>query len=216
MDAVAVLSSGGLDSCALIAELAKDSTVYPLYMNAGLTWEKEERAALEAFLRAASLPTVQSVQELAVPVTTLYGEHFSVTGKGVPGYDMPDEAVYLPGRNILLISLAAVWCSLHDVHRIAIGSLDHNPFPDASPAFFQALAGVLSQGLGYRIEVVAPFRSLEKSQVIREHNDLPLEFSVSCKAPKGSVHCGACIKCRERQEAFAQAGVLDRTHYAHL
>ncbi len=213
MESVAVLSSGGLDSCAMIGELAKTSTVYPLYVNAGLVWEKEERAALEAFLRAANLPSVQPVQELAVPVSSLYGEHFSVTGKGVPEYDEPDETVYLPGRNILLISLAAVWCSLHDVHRIAIGSLDHNPFPDASPAFFKALAGVLSQGLGYSIEVLAPFRATEKSQVIKEHSNLPLEYSISCMAPKGGVHCGACNKCRERQEAFAEAGVLDRTRY---
>jgi 7-cyano-7-deazaguanine synthase len=28
------------------------------------------------------------------------------------------------------------------------------------------------------------------------------------------LHCGACNKCRERREAFAAAGVEDRTTYA--
>jgi 7-cyano-7-deazaguanine synthase in queuosine biosynthesis len=27
------------------------------------------------------------------------------------------------------------------------------------------------------------------------------------------VHCGACSKCRERQQAFAEAGIDDPTTY---
>jgi hypothetical protein len=34
----------------------------------------------------------------------------------------------LPGRNVLLIGVTAVWCALHDIGMIAIGSLDANPF----------------------------------------------------------------------------------------
>jgi 7-cyano-7-deazaguanine synthase in queuosine biosynthesis len=32
--------------------------------------------------------------------------------------------------------------------------------------------------------------------------------------PQAGVHCGACSKCRERRDAFAAAGVPDRTAYA--
>jgi 7-cyano-7-deazaguanine synthase len=32
-------------------------------------------------------------------------------------------------------------------------------------------------------------------------------------SPIGDVHCGACSKCRERRDAFAEAGVPDPTRY---
>ena len=37
-----------------------------------------------------------------------------MSGETVPEYDAPDETVYIPGRNIILITLAAIWCSLND------------------------------------------------------------------------------------------------------
>jgi 7-cyano-7-deazaguanine synthase in queuosine biosynthesis len=32
--------------------------------------------------------------------------------------------------------------------------------------------------------------------------------------PAGDKHCGACSKCRERKDAFGEAGVRDKTSYA--
>jgi 7-cyano-7-deazaguanine synthase len=31
--------------------------------------------------------------------------------------------------------------------------------------------------------------------------------------PAGTVHCGSCSKCRERRDAFNEAGVPDDTQY---
>jgi 7-cyano-7-deazaguanine synthase in queuosine biosynthesis len=33
--------------------------------------------------------------------------------------------------------------------------------------------------------------------------------------PAGDWHCGLCSKCRERREAFAEAGVFDPTPYTN-
>lgn len=214
MDAVAVLSSGGLDSCILVADLATDAVVSPLYVRTGLAWEDAERAALTAFLDALGNPNVGPVTSLTVPVREVYGEHWSLSGQGVPEYDAPDTAVYIPGRNVLLIGLSAVWCSTHDIHRIAIGSLGGNPFPDATPTFFESYAASLSQGLSHRITVETPYRGMTKAQLIKTHSHLPLELSLTCMAPVDGEHCGDCNKCRERQEAFAEADVKDRTTYA--
>jgi len=216
MQSIAVLASGGLDSCVLAADLARESTVYPLYICAGLAWEQEELAALHAFLDAAAIASIRPVEQLSVPVASLYGDHWSVSGKGVPGAETPDSAVYLPGRNILLLSHAAVWCSLRGVHRIALGTLQDNPFPDASHQFFAALGNVLSQGLEHEVEIVTPYRALHKSELIREHARLPLELSLSCMAPAHGVHCGDCNKCHERQSAFAEAGIPDKTTYEKI
>lgn len=213
MNRIAVLASGGLDSSVLVVDQARNAEVYPIYVQWGLAWEATERAALQSFLAALKNPSAMPLTTLSVPIAAIYGDHWSVTGKGVPGLEEPDAAVFLPGRNILLIGLAAVWCSMHDVSRIAIGSLGGNPFPDATPEFFRDFARILGAGLGYHVKVEAPYRGLHKSEIIKRFRDLPLELTLTCMAPKAGKHCGQCNKCGERRLAFQQAGVPDRTVY---
>jgi len=218
MDRIAVLASGGLDSAVLLADLAGENTVFPVYVEAGLAWEGREKRALEAYLRALDLPNLQPLTVLEMPVRSFYGRHWSTTGEAVPGYEAPDSAVYLPGRNVLLIGVTAVWCALNDVDSIAIGSLDDNPFPDATPAFFEDYGRLLSGALDHPLRVMAPYRNHHKSQIIAAFPNLPLELTMTCMQPgevDGQfVHCGDCNKCRERRDAFREAGVADRTRYA--
>src|SRR5260370_42443833 len=107
----AVLISGGLDSAILLAEsLSVHSAVYPLYVQSGHSWEKVELQYLKRFLQALSSPPLQPLTILDLPVADLYGVHWSLTGRGVPGADSPDEAVCLPGRSVLLLAKAVLWC----------------------------------------------------------------------------------------------------------
>ena len=57
---------------------------------------------------------------------------------------------------------------------------------------------------------------MDKSEVIRLGVELgvPLELTLSCMNPQEGRHCGRCSKCRERRDAFADAGVDDPTAYA--
>ncbi len=213
MERIAVLASGGLDSSILLADLSGTAEVFPIYVRKGLLWEEEELRSLRAFIAALHNPNVREVRELCVPVDRLYGDHWSLTGQGTPGADTADDAVYLPGRNVLLVSLAAVWCSTHDVSRIALGSLGGNPFPDATPEFFSNLAGVLSVALGRSISVTAPYRGAQKHELIRDFKHLPLHLTLTCISPRNGLHCGACNKCNERRTAFKQAGVEDGAIY---
>ncbi len=213
MEKVAVLASGGLDSSVLLADMARSSIVHPVYIRKGLVWEGPEIEALRAFVAALNDPNIRPLTILDLPVQSIYGEHWSVTGKGIPATDDPDLMVFLPGRNVLLIGLTAVWCSTHGVGRIAIGSLGGNPFPDATPEFFREFGGLLSKALGSPIDIVAPYRGMHKEQLIQAHATLPLEKTLTCMAPREGRHCGACNKCRERQDAFKAAGVPDRTAY---
>jgi 7-cyano-7-deazaguanine synthase len=213
MSRTAVLASGGLDSCVLVADLAARGEVFPIYVAAGLAWEADERRALDAFLDAVRGPALHPLTVLPLAARALLDGHWSLTGAGVPGADSPDSAVFIPGRNVLLFALAAVWCATHDVGTIAIGSLGGNPFPDATPEFFAGFGRALSTGLGVPVELVAPYRGRHKHELIAEHRGLPLELSLTCIAPRAGRHCGACNKCHERQVAFARAGVGDPTAY---
>ena len=214
MEKISVLASGGLDSAVLLAELASAAQVYPIYVKCGLKWEAEELRALNSFLDALNNPHLMPLTVLEVPTAALYGDHWSISGEQVPDADAPDSEVLIPGRNILLLATAAVWCSTHDVSRIAIGSLDGNPFPDATQEFFESFSSALSLGLGHAIQIEAPFRGLHKEELISRSRELPIELTLTCMAPAGGVHCGQCNKCRERQLAFQKAGVPDRTAYA--
>jgi len=199
----------------MLAELARRyRKVYPVFIRYGLVWEAAELQHLKKFLRGAKIPRVQSLTVLGLPVHDLYGVHWSTTGRKVPNARTPDEAVYLPGRNLLLLSKAAVFCALNQVDTMAIGSLDHNPFPDATPRFFREFATVASEALNFRVKVIAPFRALPKRKVLRRGKSLPLHLSFSCIAPRHGLHCGRCNKCAERQQAFKVAGIADSTKYA--
>lgn len=214
MERIAVLASGGLDSSVLLADQARDNEVYPIYIQWGLAWEATEGQALKAFLSALKSPNTHSPVLISVPIKAVYGDHWSLNGASVPSAEDPDSAVFLPGRNILLIGLAAVWCSTHGVSRIAIGSLGGNPFPDATPEFFTRFAETLGTGLDHKITVSAPYRGLTKSDIIRRFAELPLELTLTCMAPTSGRHCGRCNKCGERRNAFRASGVADRTVYA--
>nr|ART40095.1 K414 [uncultured bacterium] len=202
----------------LLADLARNHEVFPVYVEAGLAWEKLERKALDVYLSALPSSNIRPLTVLQLPVRSLYGEHWSTTGEDVPDADAPDIDVYLPGRNVLLLGLTGVWCALNDVHEVAIGSLDDNPFPDATPEFFADYSKVLSASLSHELTISAPYRHRHKAEIIAEFPDLPLELTLTCMSPRVEddtlIHCGACNKCNERQVAFRQAGVEDRTRYA--
>ena len=121
----------------------------------------------------------------------------------------------IPGRNILLLGLASVWCSVNDVEDLAIGTLTDNPFHDASKHFFDKFSNILTEGLGSPIRVLSPYISMTKADLIRNHALLPLELTLTCISGKEVLHCGNCNKCFERKKAFLDADVCDPTEYMY-
>ena len=214
-DDIAVLSSGGLDSAILVADfLRRGRTVHLIYVQFGLAWEAAEEAHLRRFLGALSEPALQPLVVLRAPIADVYGSHWSVSGEAVPDDQTEDDAVYLPGRNLLLLAQPSVWCALHNVHMLALGTLKGNPFPDSTPEFFGAFAALVHRGLGHSLEIVTPFAGLTKSDVLELGRGLALQHTFSCIDPRDGRHCGRCNKCAERHHAFSALGIEDVTDYA--
>ncbi len=218
MPASAVLLSGGLDSTVLLAlERRERKDVLPVYVRSGFAWEAAERRAVERILAAESLhPGLSPLRTLDVDMRDVYpASHWAVAGQP-PAFDTPDEDVYLEGRNIVLLSKAAVLCARLHVPRIALGLLSGNPFPDATTDFLSSMQHALAAGLNHALDIATPLATMHKEDVIRLGQELgaPMELSLSCMNPaSGDLHCGACSKCRERQHAFRDAAVHDPTHY---
>ena len=211
-----VLLSAGLDSAVLAAAEAARGEVQPIYVNTGLAWEAEELAALDRLLAAPPFARLRPLARLSFTVEDLYpATHWALRGTP-PAFDTPDEDVYLTGRNIILVTKAGIYCAQQRIARLAIGPLAGNPFPDATPEFFAAIARALTLGLAHELEIAAPFARLHKEDVIRQGVALgvPLELTLSCMNGRGGRHCGECSKCRERRDAFNAAGVADPTAYA--
>lgn len=211
---LAVLISGGLDSAILLGIQKAEIAVYPIYVRCGVAWEKVELAYLRRFLRALPNPARQPLTILEEPVADLYGDHWSVTGMKIPSAGDEDSAVYLPGRNLLLLSKAMLWCHLHGIDALALGTLQANPFPDATVAFFKALEDVVNQGVNGNVRILLPFAGMSKRELLALGKDLRLEHTFSCMDPRGKVHCGRCNKCGERKRAFRDAAIADPTRYA--
>lgn len=213
-DAIGVLASGGLDSCILIGDLLRQGRrVQPFYIRTGLYWQSEELPSLEKFLSAIATNHLAKLVTLDLPLADLYTDHWSLTGSNTPASDSPDEAVYLPGRNALLIVKAAVWCQLHNIGELALAPLGTSPFDDSSAAFLHDFQSALNRGSPRTVRLLRPFGEINKRQVMALGRGLPLELTFSCIRPTNHLHCGRCNKCAERQAAFADAGMEDRTSY---
>ena len=212
----AVLLSAGLDSAVLAATEARTFRVHPIYVSAGLAWEGEERGMAHRLLRTPLYGDVAPLTILEFSVRDLYpAGHWALQG-APPDFDTPDEDVYLVGRNLILLTKAAIYCAQHGIERIALGPLAGNPFPDATPEFFATFGKALSLGLAQSLAIATPLADLHKADVIRLGTDLgvPFELTLSCMNPRAGQHCGRCSKCRERRDAFAEARVTDPTPYA--
>ena len=207
-----------------MAEALQQGRVRPIYVGVGFAWEDEERAMAARLLgRPPFAGPVDPLATLSFDMRDIFpASHWAVRGEP-PAFDTPDEDVYIHGRNVILASKAAVYLSraafakaASDVPtRLLLGTLAGNPFPDATPEFFAAMSRALSLGLGAPIAIDAPFAALHKSDVIRKGVALgvPLELTLSCMQPRDGLHCGQCSKCRERRDAFREAGVADPTTY---
>ena len=211
---LAVLTSGGLDSAILMAEaLSKETVVHPLYICAGHPWEEQELIFLRRLLENLASSRLRPLVTLKMPVDDLYGNHWSMTGVAVPDEKSADEAVFLPGRNVLLLTKGMLWCHLHRVPALAQAVLRGNPFPDATDEFYAEFERVVNQAVGGSVSVLRPYTRMKKVEIMRRGGLAPLEWSFSCIKPRAGKHCGRCNKCAERHKAFIEAGMADPTTY---
>ena len=209
-----LLLSGGIDSAVLLAQLLERGwQVVPFYVRTGCRWQAEEQQAAEWFHASLAQPNLLDLVLLDLPLGDLYLLHWSMSGQNIPDDHSPDEAVFLPGRNPLLLLKPALWCRMHGIEHLALATLAGNPFRDATPAFFHSFEAMLHESMDGHIKIARPFEAASKSRVLEMGRHLPLELTFSCLAPVGGLHCGHCNKCAERRRGFREINLEDRTMY---
>jgi 7-cyano-7-deazaguanine synthase len=211
----ALMLSGGIDSAVLLDQLmSRGWDVAPIYIRTGCAWESCELFAIRRFLAALAQARLSDLVMLDMPLEDLYGDHWSISGADPPDDTSPHEAVFLPGRNPLLLIKPSLWCWMHGIEHLALATLSGNPFEDATPEFFARFEAMFRVATGHHVQIARPFERLPKHRVLEMGRHLPLELTFSCLAPVDGLHCGRCNKCAERRRAFRELQLPDATHYA--
>jgi 7-cyano-7-deazaguanine synthase len=222
-----VLASGGLDSTVTAAVAQRDG--YDLYL---LTVAYRQRHAVEveragqvAAALGARRHLIVDADLQAIGGSALTGD-FPVPknrteferGRGIP-------ITYVPGRNLIFLSLAAAYAEVLGASVIYFGAnvLDYSGYPDCSPEFIRAVEAAVRIGTkagaeGRGMEVRAPLLKMTKADIIRLGVTLnvPFHLTHSCYDPIGALACGQCDSCLIRKQGFCEAGVVDPVPYAVL
>jgi 7-cyano-7-deazaguanine synthase len=215
-DAVSVLLGGGVESTALVdLILAEGEQVIPVHVSCGLAWDDAELNAVQRFLDARKCPRLGPLIEIRISLAGFLNDHWAVQRTEAPTETLPYGSLEIPHRNMLLLGLAVHRLPKSRRMRLATGTTAENNFSDGSRLYFDRCADVLSLEMERPVTILTPFISLTKTDVIRLSSRETLAMSFSCVSPVNGGHCGTCIKCRKKKQAFIAASVDDPTRYAH-
>lgn len=131
-----------------------------------------------------------------------------------------DEANMLstvvPFRNGIMLSIAAGIAESNGLRYVMLANHagDHTIYPDCRPQFVDAMSVAIEAGTYVGVKVLAPYTQITKTDIVRRGAALGIDYSQTWSCYKGGEkHCGKCGTCRERIEAFHDAGVVDHTVY---
>lgn len=220
-----VLASGGLDSTVAAAVARRDR-----YRLSLLTIDYHQRHAVEVQCAKQMAEALGAERHIVVNVDLqAIGGSALTDALPVPKDRSESERsqevpkTYVPGRNLIFLSLAAAHAEVVGASVIYFGAnvVDYSGYPDCRPEFIKAVEAVLRVGTkagmtGKHIEIRAPLLQLSKADIIRLGLALnaPFHLTHSCYDPIGLVACGHCDSCLIRRRGFAEVGVVDPIRYA--
>ena len=216
MERAIVLLSGGVDSAVALWWAKKQGwDIRPLTFDY-FGRPKRENEAVRALTSQAETAPIRHVDlPFLKEVDDLRKEGF----ENRILLDSPEG--YIPGRNLIFYGLAGYYAEL-DAARYLVGGhngVDPESFPDSSPKFFNFLNSMFHLSLwSYDkapVQILVPLSGKSKEEVVRMGLEMNVPFDVtwSCYWDR-AVHCGTCVSCRERKEAFSAVGVEDPVEYA--
>jgi 7-cyano-7-deazaguanine synthase len=213
-----VLFSGGIDSTTTLAIALREG-----YRVSALSFDYGQRHRIELEKAAAVLKQFRVSRHLVfkIDLRQIGGSALTadvqVPKSGVEGSSIP--VTYVPGRNLIFLSLAAAYGEVHGAYDLFYGAnvIDYSGYPDCRPEFIHALENTLNTGMkagveGRRFTIHAPLLQMTKADIIKRGFELGIDFTNthSCydPLPEGRA-CGECDSCRIRAKGFRDAGFED-------
>ncbi len=125
---------------------------------------------------------------------------------------------FVPGRNLLFLSLAAAVAVREGAKDIVTGvcQTDYSGYPDCRRLFIDSLEATLALAMPSSsgpFKINTPLMTMTKAETVRMARGLPgcweaLAMSVTCYNGK-RPGCGTCPACDLRAKGFAEAGFPD-------
>jgi 7-cyano-7-deazaguanine synthase len=189
-----------------------------------LTFDYGQRARGRELELSAKIASHYDVSHKIIELAWLAGFGGALTGGGeLPRVSRDEldatfvtlrsaEAVWVPARNLVFLSVAASFAENYGYGTIVAGfdAEEAATFPDNSPRFIELFNEVLELGTLNHPVVYAPLESLNKVEIVRLGVEIgaPFQWSWSCYSD-GSLPCGVCESCVRRRRAFDAAGFPD-------
>jgi 7-cyano-7-deazaguanine synthase len=213
LDAAVVLLSGGQDSATCLAwALRRYQRIHAVTFDYG----QRHKIELDA---AATISTMAGVSQSVIPCnsfTALGGNALTGT-EAVSATVRADSQLpntFVPGRNLIFITLAAACAYQRGITEIVTGicQTDYSGYPDCRMDTMVALQEALRRGMEAPFTIHTPLMYLTKAETVHMMRDLGrmdlLAHSHTCY--NGSVPpCGTCPACELRSRGFREAGIAD-------
>ena len=217
MQRAIVVFSGGMDSAtALWWAMREFREVAAVTFEYGSKHNARELAAAETICKKLSVP------QTVIPLDFI-GKYFHSsllkTGGTIPegNYNEANMAsTVVPFRNGIMLAAAAGLAEDAGFSAVILGNHtgDHAIYPDCRPEFIEGMARAIETGTGGKVKLLSPFCHKTKGEIASLGAELGVDFALTWSCYNGrDRHCGKCGTCRERREAFREAGLTDPTEY---
>ncbi|RLF67324.1 MAG: 7-cyano-7-deazaguanine synthase QueC [Thermoplasmata archaeon] len=220
------LISGGLDST--VAATYAKSQGYEIYTLTIVYGQKHSKEVESAKKIAKELGALEH-KVLYVPLDEIGGSALTDSTIEIPTRTRPEEigseipSTYVPGRNIIFLSIAAAYAEVVRAETIFIGvnAIDYSGYPDCRPEFIRAMQEAIRLGMktgveGRPIKIETPLINMTKAEIVKLGYKLgaPLHLTWSCYRG-GEKACGRCDSCVLRLKGFMEAGIPDPIEYEY-
>jgi 7-cyano-7-deazaguanine synthase len=212
-----VVFSGGMDSStALWLAIREFNSVSAVSFAYGAKHNARELAAADEICRKLNVPHVK------IPlgfIGRFFHSSLLKSGGRIPegAYNEDNMAsTVVPFRNGIMLAAAAGLAEDSGFSAVILGnhSGDHAIYPDCRPEFIGGMTQAIKAGTGGKVRLLSPFCFMTKGQIAALGAELGVDFSLTWSCYNGrEKHCGKCGTCRERIDAFREAGLPDPTEY---
>ena len=213
-DSVIILS-GGLDSTTLLYE-QRQRIALAITFDYGSNHNARETACARRHC------ALLGIEHLVIDLGFM-GQHFgsalTAGADAIPDGDYAESnmrCTVVPFRNGIMISVACGMAESRGLKHVLMANHggDHAIYPDCRPSFVEAMDKAMQAGTYEGVTLMAPYTEIGKADIVRRGTALGIDYGTTYSCYRGGEqHCGTCGTCRERRQAFIDAGVPDPTAY---
>jgi 7-cyano-7-deazaguanine synthase len=204
---VLVLHSGGLDSTACLFQAQQ---LGHRVISLGIDYGQRHQVEL---LFARRQCDAHNIERHVVAISWQKPKRDIPLGRTVDQIKSGVSSAFLPGRNLLFLSIAAAHAAGVGADEVwtGINAVDFSGYPDCTPAFFERFVEVARAANPDGPTVAAPLLALSKPEIARLARSLGIGpgDTWSCYRPKlsagGVVPCGDCDACKLHDFAWSAA-----------